>query len=157
MLSTGGTKYLCIKGLILPKDSIVFRHWLLGGNLQDFGMSCLVRMSVYNLEPCQIICAKIVIYGEGASGHTVSAQLLKELESKVRHTGGQPCLYDWVPITFWTPRLRRAFLVVNALYISSHFIAGTCKCCPPLREDNWKLLTCSCPGTILCSFSLGWL
>ena len=50
----------------------------------------------------------------------LSIQPLKGLGFKVRHTGGQACLYNWAPRTLWTPKAGWASLAVSTLCIITH-------------------------------------
>ena len=76
----------------------------------------------------------------------LSVQPLKGLGFKIRHTGGQACLYSWAPRTLWTPKAGWASPVVSTLCISSHTITETGKHCPHSREGNWKPPTYNSPG-----------
>lgn len=79
---------------------------------------------------------------------------------KVRHTGCQPCLCDWVPMKTLDIKAWWASLVGSALCILSHIIVGKKWLCPWLCwENNWKLRICKLPE--ICPMhktsSLGWL
>ena len=87
----------------------------------------------------------------------LSVQPLKGLGFKIRHTGGQACLYSWAPRTLWTPKAGWASrLSVLCVYrhTPSLRLVNTVHTAERVTESH--LLT-TLLGPDLCSSSFGWL
>lgn len=76
-IPTMQNKALCRKGT-LPKERSGLCLWLLGGDLEVFGISCLTRVSLFTWELAAhwIVYANNVISGEGFGSRVISSPSL---------------------------------------------------------------------------------